>query len=220
MTSFRGRFFKIFVAGAILLAGAQPAAFGQTGARISVADDPSQKEGSPTLVLVELSDFQCPYCGQAAREMLPQVHEKFVRTGKVELIFVDLPLDMHPQAFKAAEAAACAGDQKKFWEMHHHLFANQRDLAPEKLPIYAQEVGLDVDAFQKCLASGQHGAEIRQDMKEAQDLRITGTPAYLIGRRIAGGDEVEILQTIRGLPPYSYLETRLNELLAPGASPK
>ncbi len=219
MTSFRGRFSGIFAAGAFLLAGAQWA-FAQTGSQISVGDDPFQKEGSPALVLVELSDFQCPYCGQAAREMLPQVQEKFVRTGKVELIFVDLPLDMHPQAFKAAEAAACAGDQKKFWEMHHHLFANQRDLAPEKLPTYAQEVGLDVEAFQKCLASGRHGAEIRQDMNEAQDLRITGTPAYLIGRRIPGGDEVEILQTIRGLPPYSYLETKLNELLAPGTSPK
>lgn len=210
----RGMFPRVVALGAILLAGV-PGAFAQTGSRISVGDDPSQKEGSPALVLVELSDFQCPYCGQAAREMLPQVQEKFVRTGKVELIFVDLPLDMHPQAFKAAEAAACAGDQKKFWEMHHHLFANQRDLAPERLPAYAQEVGLDVDAFQKCLSSGQHDAEIRQDMSEAQDLRITGTPAYLIGRRIAGGDKVEILVTIRGLPPYSYLETRLNELLAP-----
>ena len=148
--------------------------------------------------------------------MLPQVREKFVRTGKVELIFLDLPLDMHSNAFKAAQAAACAGDQKKFWEMHHQLFANQRDLAPEKLPVHARQVGLDVDAFQKCLASGRHQAGIREDMRTAGLLGIAGTPAYLIGRRLPGGDKVEILDTISGLPPYEELEKRLNGFLASG----
>ena len=148
--------------------------------------------------------------------MLPQVREKFVRTGKVELIFLDFPLDMHSNAFKAAQAAACAGDQKKFWEMHHQLFSNQRDLAPEKLPGHARQVGLDVDAFQKCLASGGHQAEIREDIRTAGILGIAGTPAYLIGRRLPGGDKVEILEIFNGLPPYEDLEKKLNELLASG----
>lgn len=105
---------------------------------------------------------------------------------------------MHSNAFKAAQAAACAGDQKKFWEMHHQLFANQRDLAPEKLPGHARQVGLDVDAFQKCLDGGRHSGEIRKDMRTAGNLGIAGTPAYLIGRRLPGGDKVEILETIKG----------------------
>ncbi len=208
------------MAGALLLAMAQPWAFGKTGSKVSVGDDPSRKTGSPALVLIEIADFQCPYCGKAASEVLPQFHEKFVRTGKVEHVFLDLPLEFHPQAFKAAEAAACAGDQKKFWEMHRHLFANQRDLAPEKLPAYAEQLGLDAAAFRKCLASGRHAAGIRQDMKEVNALGITVTPAYLIGRRIPGGDKVEILHSIGGLPPYDYLEKKLNELLAPKGSPK
>ena len=212
-------FSRILVAGAILLAGAQPWAFAQTGSRISVGDDPSRKTGSPRLVLVEVADFQCPYCGKGAREVLPQVHEKYVRTGKVELVFVDLPLDIHPHAFKAAEAAACAGDQKKFWEMHHHLFANQNDLAPERLPAHARQLGLDAAAFEKCLSGGRHGAAVRQDMKEVQALGITVTPAYLIGRRVSGG-KVEILHSIGGLPPYDYLEKKLDELLAAKPSRK
>ena len=204
---------RIFVAGAILLAGALPWAFAQTGSKISIADDPSRKTGSPALVLVEVGDFQCPFCARGFREVLPQFHQKFVRTGKVEHVFVDLPLTIHPQAFKAAEAAACAGDQKKFWEMHDHLYANQSNLAPEKLPDYARQLGLDVAAFRKCLSSGKHAAAVRQDMKEAQALGMHKTPIYLIGRRVPG-NKVDILHSIGGVPPYTYLENKLNELLA------
>ena len=210
MFSFRGRFPSLVAAGALLLAGAL---FAQTGSKISVGDDPSRKQGSPKLVLIEVGDFQCPYCGQGARDLLPKVHEKFVRTGKIEHVFVDLPLEFHPQAFKAAEAAACAADQKKFWQMHDHLFANQRELALEKLPAHARKLGLDAAAFDKCLASGRHAAAIRQDMKEVRALGIQVTPAYLIGRRVSGG-KVEILHSIGGLPPYDYLEKKLDELLA------
>jgi protein-disulfide isomerase len=146
--------------------------------------------------------------------VLPQVYEKFVRTGKVELIFLDLPLQMHPYAFQAAEAAACAGDQKMFWDMHHLLFNNQNALAPEKLPGYAEELGLDVAAFKTCLSSRRHMPDIQEDMRVAGILGITGTPAYLLGRRVPGGDKVEILDSIRGLPSYEVIEGKINALLA------
>ena len=110
--------------GVVLVLGAPPPASAQKGFKISVADDPSLKEGSPPLVLVEIADFQCPYCGQGARDVLPQVGQNFIHTGKVELIFLDLPLQMHPFAFKAAQAASCAGDQGKFWDMYYELFGN------------------------------------------------------------------------------------------------
>lgn len=146
--------------------------------------------------------------------MLPQVIEKFVRTGKVELIYLDLPLQMHSNAFKAAEAAACAGDQKKFWDMHHLLFENQRALAPDQLPGYAEKLGLDVAAFQKCLSRGRHAAGIREEIRIAHDLvGISGTPAYLLGRRLPGSDKVQILDIVRGLTPYEELEKKLNALL-------
>lgn len=201
-------------AAALLLLSLASPALARKGTRISVADDPSLKEGSPKLVLVELSDFQCPYCGLGARDLLPKVYETYVRNGKLELMFLDLPLQMHPHAFKAAEAAACAGDQKKFWDMHHLLFSNQRALAPERLPGYAKELELDLPAFEKCLASGRHVAAIREDMRIAENLGIRGTPAYLVGRRIAGSDKVEILEVIKGLPPFETLANRLNALLS------
>jgi protein-disulfide isomerase len=145
--------------------------------------------------------------------VLPQVHEKFIHTGKVELVFLNLPLPMHPNAFKAAEAAACAGDQQRFWDMHHLLFANQQGLSPAQLPGYAEELGLDVAAFQKCLASGRHAAQIRQDIRVAQSLGIRGTPAYVLARRLPGSDKVQVLDIVNGLPPYEELDKKINELL-------
>lgn len=213
-------FFPLTVAvGIVLVLGPYASALAQKGLKIPIGDDPSLKEGSPELVLVEVSDFQCPYCGQSAREVLPQVYEHFVRTGKVELIFLDLPLTMHVYAFRAAEAAACAGDQKMFWDMHHLLFANQGALAPEKLGGYAEDLGLDVSAFQQCLSSGKHAAGIREDIRIAHSLVITGTPAYLLGRRVPGSDKLQILEVVKGLQPYEAFEEELNALLAKQQAP-
>lgn len=203
-----------WVAAVALVLGPTSWAFAQKGAKISVGDAPSRKEGSPDLVLVDVSDFQCPYCGQGARELLPVVHEKFVHTGKVEIIYLALPLQMHPHAFKAAEAAACAGDQKKFWPMHDLLFAHQQALAPDQLPGYAQELGLDVPAFQKCLSGGSHDAGIRESIRIAKSLGIHGTPAYLLARRIPGGDKVQVLEIVSGLPPFEELDQKITALLA------
>lgn len=146
--------------------------------------------------------------------MLPQIDEKFIETGKVELIFLDLPLQMHSNAFKAAEAAACAGDQKKFWEMHNLLFIHQHELAPEQLSGYAQTIELDLPAFQKCLSSGRHEGDIRSSIRLANSLGITGTPAYVLARRIPGGDKVQVLDIVHGVRPYEEMEKKLNALLA------
>lgn len=145
--------------------------------------------------------------------MLPQVYDKFVRTGKVELIYLDLPLPFHRNAFKAAEAAACAGDQNKFWEMHHELFANQSALSPERLPSYAEGLGLDVAVFQKCLSGGKKAPGIREDMRTVQNLGIGSTPVYLLGRRISGGDKVQVLDSIKGAQKYEVFEEKINALL-------
>ena len=202
-----------FALALVFALGATPAV-AMKGPKISVADDPSQKEGTPSLVLVEVSDFQCPYCGEGAREVLPKVVERYVHTGKVELIFLDLPLTMHSNAMKAAEAAACAGEQGKFWPMHDLLFANQHALAPDRLPGYAEKAGLDAAAFQKCLSSGHTAGGIREDARVAQSLDIQGTPAFLVARRIPGGDKVEVLDTLHGLPTYEELAAKLDSFLA------
>lgn len=147
--------------------------------------------------------------------VLPQVQKEYVDTGKVELIYLDLPLHRPPDGWKPAEAAACAGDQGKFWEMRHHLFANQTALAPDRLPGHAEALGLDVAAFRKCLSGGRHAAGIREDIRKIRFLGIAGTPAFLLGRRLPGGDKVQIEEIVKGLQPYEVIKAKLDGLLAP-----
>src|SRR5687767_9049541 len=117
---------------------------------------------------------------------------------------------MHPHAFNAAEAAACAGEQSRFWEMYRRLFSNQRALAPPQLRAHAEALGLDLGAFDKCVASGRQEAKIHEDVRLTQVLGISGTPAFLFGNRIAGTDKVEVVDIVRGLPPLAELEKRLD----------
>src|SRR5262245_32664588 len=109
----------------------------------------------------------------------------------------EFPLEsIHPLAFKAAEAALCAGDQGKYWNMHTRLFANQRALAPADLAAHAQALGLDQAAFDQCLEGGRKAPIVRRDLADGQKAGITGTPTFLLGV-VDGKGTVEIVPTIR-----------------------
>jgi protein-disulfide isomerase len=104
---------------------------------------------------------------------------------------------MHKDAQRAAEAAQCAHDQGKFWEYHDKLFDNQRALAAEQLKAYATEMGLNGETFNACLDSGKYRDEIRQDMREGQDIGVSGTPAFFInGRFLSGAQPYEAFASI------------------------
>jgi protein-disulfide isomerase len=111
--------------------------------------------------------------------------------GKVRLVFRHFPLTFHPHAPKAAEAAACANDQGKFWEMHKQLFANQKGLSVEELKAHATAVGLDKAKFDECLDTGKMKALVDADTKAGSDVGVTGTPAFFInGKLISGAQPV------------------------------
>lgn len=193
--------------------------FAKGGRKISIADDPSYKEGTPSLVFIEVSDFQCPVCRQGAMELVPQIFADFVKSGEVEIVSLDHPLDSHRDAFRAAQAAACAEEQGKFWEMREELFGNQQELGPEQLPARAEAAGLDIPAFQKCFAGHKHDGAIREDIRTAQSLDLQGTPGYLIGRRIDGGGKVEVLEVFHGLTATEEVEAKIREYLSPPPPP-
>ena len=140
------------------------------------------------VTVVEFTDYQCPFCKRFIQSTFPLLKREFIDTGKVRWIVRDLPLGFHPNANKAAQAAHCAGDQGKFWEMRDTLFRNNANLGIEQLPGYAREIGLDGDAFDACLSSERHQAQIKQDSQEANRIRITGTPSFIIGK--TAGDTV------------------------------
>jgi protein-disulfide isomerase len=154
------------------------------------ADEPSRGPAQAAVTVVEFSDFQCPYCSRVT-PTLKKVQETYGDT--VRVVYRDLPLvQIHPQAAKAAEAATCAHDQGKFWEMHDRLFADQSKLQVDELKKHAAELGLDTAAFNQCLDSSKHAAEWQQDAADASTFGVTSTPAFFInGRLLVGAQPFE-----------------------------
>lgn len=164
------------------------------------------------LTMVEFTDYQCPFCGRFEATTFPEIKKNFIDTGKMRLIVRDLPLEgLHPFAMKAAQAAHCASDQGKFWEMKDLLFKNQNKLDADSLAGYAtKDLGLDADAFKKCMSDGKHLKEIGAEARYAQSLGITGTPTFIVGK--TAGDTVEG-RVIVGAVPYDNFAAVINEAL-------
>jgi protein-disulfide isomerase len=152
------------------------------------------------------------------RDTYPQIVSEYIDTGKVRYAVMDFPLRNHPHAFKASEAAVCAGDQNKFWEMHDLLFTNQQALDAPKLPGYAAQLGLDRAAFEKCLEDGKK-TQVDSDLAAARKAGVSATPTFLIGWIDADG-KVKIEQQLRGAQPYASFQRLLNQLLAKGPQAK
>jgi protein-disulfide isomerase len=147
---------------------------------------------------------------------LPQIETNYVKTGKIKYVFRDFPLEsIHPNAFKAAEAASCAGDQGKFWEMHDQLYANQTALKPADLPPLAHAIGLDITKFQQCLDTGKYAASIRKDIAEGGNAGVTGTPAFMLGVTEANGSKVKVLKVFSGAQPYAAFKEAIDTVLSP-----
>jgi protein-disulfide isomerase len=140
-------------------------------------------DGAP-VTIVEFADYQCPYCGAAAgpvKELLTKYPDG------VRLVYRHFPLEGHPEAFQAAEAAECAGDQGKFWEMHEMLFANQRALGVEFLQDYAGKIGLDQNQFEDCMESGRTAARVKQDRSDGMKYGVNGSPTFFVNQRMVVG---------------------------------
>jgi protein-disulfide isomerase len=154
------------------------------------ATDPSIGSASAPVTLVEFSDFQCPFCQRVA-PTLKQVKAKY--GDRIRIVWKDFPLtQIHPQAFKAGEAAHCAGDQGKFWEYHDQLFGNQQALQPADLKRYAADMKLDAGKFNDCLDSSKHGERVRDGVAQGTALGVNSTPMiYINGRVLAGAQPYE-----------------------------
>jgi hypothetical protein len=127
-------------------------------------------------------------------------------------VFLDMPLEsIHKFAFKAAQAAHCAGEQGKYWEMHDRLFANQQAFEP--WTAHAEAVGLDAAKFEQCLASGKFDQDIRRDIDEARKVGVTGTPGFMIGRTDAGSSKVKVLAVLKGAKGFADFKAELDRLL-------
>ncbi|MDH4227888.1 MAG: DsbA family protein [Deltaproteobacteria bacterium] len=162
------------------------------------------------ITLVEFTDYQCPFCKRFYDTTFADLKKNFIDTGKVKFVSRNLPLSFHSNARKAAEAALCAGEQDKYWEMREKLFTNQAALEVDKLRVYAKELSLNEKKFNACLDANK-GEKIDADTNDAGTIGIRGTPSFVLAPS-SGGDDVEG-EIVVGAQPYSAFEAKINELL-------
>ena len=186
---------------------------------LNVANDPVKGAVNARVTLIEFSDYQCPFCARHTHTVLPQLEKEYIDTGKVRYVLRDYPMQsIHPQAPKAHEAAHCAGDQDKYWEMHGQLFANQMNLQAEQLPMYAQRIRLaDLAAFERCLDSGKYTESIKASVTEGTLAGVRGTPSFLLGLTDANGS-VKAVKLIQGAQSYAVFQKVIDELLVATAA--
>jgi protein-disulfide isomerase len=182
---------------------------------IAIADEPTKGNASAKVTIVEVSDYHCPFCRRQTLQIMPQLTAEYVNSGKAKYVFVDYPIaQLHPDAFKAHEAANCAGDQGKYWQMHDILFTNSPAKDSSQLIDEAKMVGLDAAKFTACLSSGRHAPAITDSITRMQQLGVGGTPLTLIGVTPAPGSPMKIVSSIYGAKPYAEFKTAIDAALA------
>jgi protein-disulfide isomerase len=154
--------------------------------KIEVSDAGRESRGGGTdapVTIIAFSDYECPFC-KRAEGTVAQVMQTY--GNDVRYVHRDFPLPFHAHANEAAQAARCAGDQKKFWEYHDKIFA-AADLSSDALKNTATELGLDRTKFDECLASGKYKAQIDADIAAGSEVGVNGTPAFFINGRMLSG---------------------------------
>jgi|SRR5688572_17613574 len=180
--------------------------------RASVAGAPVLGRADAPVTIIEFSDYECPFCQRFFATTFPVLKKEYVDTGKVRYVFRDFPLDrIHPQARKAAEAAHCAGEQGKYWQMHEVLFRNPRALAEPLLAEHAQTAGADARKLTECLGSGRYAAQVARGLTDGAALGVKGTPTFVVGKTTSG----DVVQgtAIRGAQPLETFRRIIEQTL-------
>lgn len=145
---------------------------------------------SALVEVVEFADFECPACGNFATLTEPDVRSRLVNSGQIRFRFMDFPLEGHANTRAAHNAAWCAGEQNKFWEMHDAIFQAQDRWSGyatrRPLPVFealAQQVGLNVPQYQGCMTSRKFAGHIQSNYDEGLRLGVGSTPTFLIGTK-------------------------------------
>jgi len=162
-------------------------------------------------VVLEFSDFECPFCAKFGTEIFPLIEKEYLSTGKVMFVFRQLPLQIHRNAEGAARAAICAGEQAKFKPLHDLMFQNYKTLDAVSIEQFAFDLGIEPDTYRDCLQS-RAPEKVSKDVAIARSLGVTGTPAFFFGRVDLSGRFIA-KRAVTGARPLREFETAINEIL-------
>jgi protein-disulfide isomerase len=162
--------------------------------KVAAANSPSKGSASAPIEMIEFSDFQCPFCLRAD----PTVRQVLSTYGdRIRFVYRHYPLPNHPNGRPAAEAAACAGEQGKFWPYHDRLFANPSKLSDADLKQSAAELGLNTAQFNACVDTHKLKAQVDEDVKAGEEAGVNGTPAFFVnGRMISGAMPYDVFKKL------------------------
>lgn len=204
-------------------AAAQSSANAPADVRVGTADTARIKGADDAPVwIVEISDFQCPFCRQWQQQTFPQLEREYLATGKAKLAYVNLPLSIHPHATLAAEAAMCGGAQGRFWALHDAIFATQERWAGlgNARPVFdslAAVVGVDMEAWRQCLDGHVMRPLIERDTERSAGSGAISTPTFLImaDSTIPGAQPAMLV----GAQPIESFRRAIDALLAQRTTP-
>jgi protein-disulfide isomerase len=161
------------------------------------------------LTIVEYTDYQCPFCQRFHMTAFSELKKNYIDTGKVRFFSKDMPLDFHPNAMRAAQAARCAGEQHKFWELRDVMGANPEKLDIEHIVGFAADLKMDTAALRACVDSGKYKEPVQRDVLEGMRIGANGTPTFLVGKSVGEGVDGELMV---GAMPYQMFDAKLKEL--------
>jgi protein-disulfide isomerase len=172
-----------------------PTPSAQSTVKVSVDDDPVLGDKDAPVTIIEFSDYECPFCKRAFQQTYPVIKEQYIKTGKVKLVFRDLPLSFHePMATKEAIAANCArkqGGDKTYFIYHDEIFkrttSNGNGLTENGLTVIAEDLGFNINKFNSCLRDLKQEEEVKKDLADATKAGATGTPTFFIGKTTKDG---------------------------------
>jgi protein-disulfide isomerase len=178
---------------------------------IDVEDAPHIGSKDAPLTIVEFTDYQCTFCQQFHNVTFPVLKRIYIDSGKVRFYVMDLPLvDKHNNALMAAQAARCAGEQGRFWEMHDRMQANPDSLDKDHLAGYVSDLGMDPDAFRRCAESPSIRDAIIKGADAARSKGANATPSFVIGKSTPTGVDGDI---VVGAVPLGAFEQKFRNLM-------
>lgn len=188
----------------------EPTSFARPQVQENTVGDPNAP-----IKLEEFSDFQCPYCQRFYLQTEEQLISTYVTTGKVYFVYRSFGEFIGPESRAAAEAAYCAGDQNKFWEMHDFLFTNHTgenvgDFTNRRLLAFGEKIGLDMGAFRDCLNSGKYSSRVDQDFADGRAAGVKATPSFVLTYTVNGQTVTELIE---GAQPFSEFQSKIEAAL-------
>jgi len=162
--------------------------------------------------IIQYADFQCPFCKRFVDETEKQLIDAYINTGKAFFEYRSFGSFIGSESVRAAEAAYCAGDQNKFWEMHDMIYANQGAersgaLRDEVLKALATQISLDMNTFNGCFDGGKYKSKVTQDGTDARAAQVDSTPTFIINGAV-----------IKGAQPFAAFQQTIETALAAGGA--